>query len=80
MKLKLTGEMTSAGGGGGAGAPVQSMVTVPVSCGVDLSKTVMVVVDGDVIPLTVTAAPLTIPVCGLSTGDVGLVVAVVTTE
>ena len=76
----MAGATTSADGGGGIGAPVQSIVTETVCGGNDLSKPVIVVVDGDVRPLTTTATPAAIPFCGLRTGDVGLFDEDVTTE
>ena len=72
--------MTRLAGGVGGGAPEQSIWT-DVDCrGVLESYAVMVVAAGEVIPLTVTACPDAMPVCGLVTTDVELVVDVVTTE
>src|SRR4030095_16923974 len=48
--------------------------------GDDVSNPAIVVLDGELRPLTVTAAPGVRPVCGLRTGDVELVVDVTTTE
>ena len=76
----MAGAITSAGGVGGGGAPEQSIVTV-VDCRGELeSYAVIVVCAGDVMPLTVTACPAPMPVCGDSTTDVELVVELVTTE
>ena len=57
------------------------VIVTEVDCrGDDKSKPVIVVVDGEVRLLTVTACPEGIPVCGARNGDVGLSDAVVTTE
>jgi hypothetical protein len=72
--------MTSAAGAGVFGCPLQSMVTVPLWRGLELSNSVTVVLDGDVTPLTTMAVPCDMLVCGCRVGDVELVLEVMTAE